>query len=118
MPQLAQLPDIFWSQLFWLAIVFGVIFFVIGLGIVPKVEATVDARDGRIADDLAGSERARAEASEIEAAYRARMDESRGEALKVAAAAKADSARATEERMKGIDAEVGARIEAAEGRIS
>jgi len=34
MPQLAQLPQIFWSQLFWLAVVFGITFFVIGLGMV------------------------------------------------------------------------------------
>ena len=54
MPQIDQLPDIFWSQLFWLAIVFGIIFFVIGRGMLPKIEATVDARDAKIADDLAG----------------------------------------------------------------
>ena len=45
MPQIAQLPDIFWSQLFWLAIVFGILFFVIGRGMLPKIQATVDARD-------------------------------------------------------------------------
>ena len=28
MPQITQLPLIFWSQLFWLAVVFGIIFFV------------------------------------------------------------------------------------------
>lgn len=117
MPQLAQLPDIFWSQLFWLAVVFGIVFFVFGLGVVPKVEATVDARDGKIAEDLAGAERARAQASETEAAYNARIEESRGEALKVAAAAKADSARRTEERMKAVDAEIRAKVEAAEARI-
>jgi F-type H+-transporting ATPase subunit b len=81
MPQLTQLPDVFWSQLFWLAIVFGVIYFVFGLGVVPKVEKTVEARDSKIADDLAAAEAARVAADETEAAYRARMDESRAEAL-------------------------------------
>ena len=35
MPQIEQLPFIFFSQLFWLAVVFGIIFFVIGRGMVP-----------------------------------------------------------------------------------
>jgi F-type H+-transporting ATPase subunit b len=116
MPQLTQLPDIFWSQFFWLAVVFGVIFFVFGLGILPKVEATVDARDKRIADDLAAAQAARVAADESEEAYRIRMDESRAEALKVAAAAKASSARATEERMRTANQENQAKVEAAEAR--
>lgn len=117
MPQLTQLPDIFWSQFFWLAIVFGVIFFVFGLGILPKVEATVDARDQRIADDLAAAQAARVAADETEAAYRVRMDESRAEALKVAAAAKASSAKATEERMRVANAANQAKVAEAEARI-
>lgn len=117
MPQLAQLPEVFWSQLFWLAVVFGIIFFFIGLGIVPKVEATVDSRDTRIAEDLAGAERARAEASETEAAYRARMDESRVEAMRVTQATKQQVLRDTEAKVKAADAEIGARTKAAEDRI-
>jgi len=49
MPQLNQLPEIFWSQLFWLVVVFGIIFFAIGRGMVPKIQSTVDARDKKIA---------------------------------------------------------------------
>ena len=52
MPQLAQLLLVYQSQWFWLAITLGVIFFGIGRGIVPRVEATVDARDAKIAADL------------------------------------------------------------------
>lgn len=117
MPQLTQLPEIFWSQFFWLAVVFGIIFFVFGLGIVPKVEATVEARDGKIAEDLAAAEAARRAADESEVAYRLRMDESRAEALKVAAAAKASSAKATEERMHGANEANQAKVAAAEARI-
>lgn len=117
MPQLAQLPDIFWSQLFWLAIVFGIIFFVIGRGMLPKIQATVDARDSKIAEDLAGAERARAEASQTEEAYRARIDESRLEAMRVTQASKQDALRETEVRIKTADAEIGVKTTAAEDRI-
>ena len=62
MPQLAQLGLVYQSQWFWLAITLAVIYFFVGRGIVPKVEATVDQRDAQIASDLAEAERLRAEA--------------------------------------------------------
>jgi len=117
MPQLNQLADAAYSQFFWLLLVLAVIYFGIGKAMLPKIQSTVDARDQRIADDLAAAQAARETADAIEAAYRARIDESRAEALKVAAAAKADSAKATEEKMKAIDAEVGAKVDHAQTRI-
>ena len=117
MPQINQLPFIYASQIFWLAVTFGLIFFGIGLGMLPKIQSTVSARDKRIADDLAEAERARAAADETEAAWRARMDESRAEAMKLTASAKQDTARETESRIKAADAEANARVEAAEARI-
>jgi len=44
MPQLSQLSEVFLSQLFWLTIALGFIFFVIARGMVPKSQATVDQR--------------------------------------------------------------------------
>ena len=55
MPQLNQLSDVLLSQLFWLAIALGFIFFVIARGMVPKIQATVDQREQQIADDLAAA---------------------------------------------------------------
>src|SRR3954465_15276550 len=114
MPQINQLPFIYASQLFWLAVTFGLIFFGIGLGMVPKIQSTVAARDQRISDDLAEAERARAAADETEAAWRLRTDESRAEAMKLTASAKQDTARETETRIKAADAEAHAKVEAAE----
>jgi F-type H+-transporting ATPase subunit b len=118
MPQIAQLPFIYASQIFWLAVVFGLIFFVIGRGMLPKIESTIEARDQRIAEDLATAERARAQADEIEAAYRARIDASRAEAMKVTEAAKQEMAREAEGKIKAADADIGKRIAAAEQRIA
>ena len=96
MPQLNQLALVAYSQFFWLAVVLGLIYFVIGKGMLPKIQSTVDARDKSIADDLAAADAARTEADAVEEAYRARMDASRGEAAKLTAKAKADSAATTE----------------------
>jgi F-type H+-transporting ATPase subunit b len=117
MPQLTQLPDVFWSQLFWLAVVFGIIFFGIGLGMLPKIESTVEARDGKVTDDLAGAEAARAAADEIEMAWRVKVEEGRAAAMAVTQASKQESARDAEVRVKAADAEIADRTGAAEERI-
>ena len=117
MPQISQISEIFASQLFWLIVSFGLIYFVIGRGMLPKIEATVDQRDRRISDDLAAAERARAEADAREEAYRAQLEANRAEALKVTQAAKQTSARATEQQVKAADAELDQKIGAAEAEI-
>ena len=117
MPQLTQLSDVILSQLFWLLLVLGFIYFVIGRGMVPKILSTVHLRDKKIAADLAAAEAAKAEVDRTEEAYRARMDESRNEAAKLTAKAKQDGAVATEGQLAKADAEIQAKIGAAETGI-
>lgn len=117
MPQLNQLPDIIWSQLFWLAVVFGIIFFGIGLGMLPKIQSTVDARGKKIADDLERAQAARSAAEETEAAWRTRMDSARAEAAKVAQDARQKSARDTEAKVRKAAEKINVKVEAAEKQI-
>jgi F-type H+-transporting ATPase subunit b len=117
MPQIAQLPFIFWSQLFWVSLVFGFIFFVIGRGMLPKIQGTVELRDRKISEDLERAQAARAEAEETEAAWRARMDAARSEAGKIAQEAKQKSALETEAKVKKAADKIGLKIESAEGKI-
>lgn len=117
MPQINQLADVLYSQLFWLLLTLAIIYFGIGKAMLPKIMATVEARDSRVAEDLAAAEAARRQADETEEAYRARIDASRAEALKVTAAARQESARATEARVKEADAANRVRLEAAEARL-
>ena len=74
MPQISQLALVFPSQWFWLLLTLGAIFFVVGRGILPKVEATIDARDAQIAADLSEAERLRAEADAAEEGWRAKVN--------------------------------------------
>ena len=117
MPQINQLPDIFISQLFWLAVVFGIIYFAIGRGMVPKIQSVVDDRDKKISDDLAAAQKARDDAEQVEATYRERIEASRADAMKLAAEAKQDAAREVEKRLAAIDAEIGKRTDEAQARI-
>jgi F-type H+-transporting ATPase subunit b len=117
MPQIEQLPAIFTSQLFWLLVVFGIIYFGIGRGMVPKIQSVVDERDRKIADDLAAAQRAREEAERTEAEYRDRMDVSRAEAMKLAQAAKQKAQLELEQRLHAVDEQIGARMAEAEAGI-
>ncbi len=117
MPQITQLPVIIFSQLFWLMVVFGLIFFGIGRGMLPKIQSTVDAREKRIADDLERAQAARAAADETEAAWRARMDAARAEAARLAQEAKQESARQTEVKVKAAADKISVKVEKAEAKI-
>jgi F-type H+-transporting ATPase subunit b len=117
MPQLTQLPDVALSQLFWLAIGLGFIFFVIARGMVPKILATVDAREKKVADDLEAAQAARVAADETEAAWRARMDAARADAARIANEARQIGARDTEAKVRKAADKIALRVEAAEARI-
>ena len=117
MPQIAQIAETYASQIFWLLITFGLIFFLIGRGMVPKIEATVQSRDSRIAADLRAAEQARAEADATEEAYRARLADVRAESGRVIQAAKDSGARATAARVAEADEGIAARTAEAEARL-
>jgi F-type H+-transporting ATPase subunit b len=117
MPQLSQLSEVYLSQLFWLAVALGFIFFVIARGMVPKIQATVDAREQRIAGDLDAAQKARAAADETEAAWRSRMDAARADAARIAQEAKAESARQTEGQVKAAADQINLKLESAQGQL-
>ncbi|PTD27333.1 ATPase [Sphingomonas fennica] len=118
MPQIAQIVETYASQIFWLLVTFGLIYFVIGRAMLPRIQATVESRDGKIADDIAAAHKAHAEADETEAAYRARIDAARAAAQKATQEAKAEAARDAEVRVKAADAELAAKIAEADTRIA
>lgn len=119
MPQIDQLSEnwYFASQIFWLVLVFGAIFVVVGLGMVPKVEATVDVRDRKIADDLAAAKAARDAADSIEEDYRIRSNAARADAQALIGAAKDAATRDAEQKLASANAAIEARLAAAEAEI-
>lgn len=118
MPQIAQLSATYASQIFWVLLVFGFIFFVIGRGMVPKVMQTVEARDKQIADDLSAAEAARKSADAEEEAWRKRENENRAQAQAIIAQSKAEAAKAAEVRLAEVNARLDAVIAEADVRIA
>jgi len=118
MPQIAQLSETIASQIFWSLIFFGIVFFIIGRGMVPKIMATVESRDRQIAADLAAAEVARAAADAEQASWSSAALKQREEAHGVIAKAKADAAKASEQRLAVAAAAIDARVAEADARIA
>lgn len=118
MPQIDQIASTFASQLFWLALLFGFVYLVIGKGMLPKIQSTVEARDQQIAADLAEASKARAVADEIEDGWRARMAEARDASTAEVAAAKARASEASQKRLAEADRAAATQMAEAEQRIA
>ena len=118
MPQIAQLMETWSSQVFWLLIVFGLVYFVIGRGMVPKVMDTVGKRDSQIADDLAAAQAARDQADAQEEAWRQRENANREAAQAVVGEAKAKAQASTESKLAKVQAGIDTQLSDAEARIA
>jgi len=118
MPQIAQLAETYSSQIFWVLFFFGLIFFVIGRGMVPKVMDTVAQRDGQIASDLAAAQAARDEADAQEEAWRKRENDNRAEAQAIIAKAKADATAKSAKKLADAQKRIDKTLAEAEERIA
>lgn len=118
MPQIEQLGQFYASQIFWLVVFFGLAFFIVGRGMVPKVMDTVAQRDKQIADDFAAAEQARRDADAQEEAWRTRENARRAEAQTVIADARAKAAQAAEGRLAETQRGLDAKLAQAEARIA
>jgi len=118
MPQISQLAATYASQIFWLLLTFGFVFFVVGLGMVPKVQGTIDKRDASVADDLAAAEAARAAADAAEEKWRARDNAAREAAQHKQAAARSEAAAATARSLADAAETINAKVAADEARIA
>ncbi len=117
MPQIAQLAETYASQIFWLLVIFGFVYFVIGRGMVPKVMDTVGLRDKQIADDLAAAQSARDAADEAEEAWRKRDNANREAAQALVTEAKGKAQASTESKLAEVQARIDTQLAEAEARI-
>lgn len=118
MPQIEQIAATYASQLFWLLLTFGLTFAIVGLGIVPKVTSTMDARDKSVADDLTAAEAARRTADAAEETWRAEENAAREAARKRLAEARAQGQVQTDAALAQANAGIEAKVTAAEAQIA
>jgi F-type H+-transporting ATPase subunit b len=117
MPQIAQLAETYASQIFWLLLIFGFVYFVIGRGMVPRVMDTVGLRDKQIADDLAAAQAARDSADEAEEAWSQCENANREAAQALVNEAKGKAQAKTESKLAEVQARIDTQLAEAEARI-
>lgn len=117
MPQLDQALETLASQVLWLAVFFGITYFLIGRGMVPKIMGTVELRDNQIAGDLAAAKAARDAADKQEEAWRVRENENRAAAQAYIAEAKAKAASSSEAKLAKAQAQLDDKLAKAQSEI-
>lgn len=118
MPQIAQLLETYASQIFWLLLTFGIIYFGIAKTMLPKITANIESRELKIANDLAAAEKARVAAEELEGDGDKALDEARSEAQAEAGKAKAKAAADAEKRMAKAELEIDEKLAAADAELN
>jgi|TARA_R100000049_G_C1954558_1_gene106382 F-type H+-transporting ATPase subunit b len=118
MPQIDQLAETFSSQAFWLLVFFGISFFVVGRGMVPKVSGTMERRSKQIADDISAAQAARDQADKEEEAWRVRENENRARAQALIAEAKAEAAAKSEKKMAAAQKRLDKKLDEADQELA
>ncbi|MDR4307868.1 F0F1 ATP synthase subunit B' [Chelatococcus sambhunathii] len=108
----------FAGQLFWLAIFFGVLLFVMAKVALPRLRNIVEGRAERISSDLAEANRLKKETDDAIAAYEKTLGDARAEGHRIAADTHEKVAREADEHRKGLESELNAKLEASETQIA
>ncbi len=106
------------SQIFWLAVTFGALYWVMSSAILPRLGGAIEDRRDRIADDLDQAAEFRREAEEAEKAYEAALADARAKAQSIAAETRAEVEAEVDAMQAEADERAAADVAAAEVRIS
>jgi len=79
------------SQLFWLAVIFGLGYVFMSRVVTPRIGTVLEERRSRLDDDLARAREASAEAATTRAEYEASLEEARAQAAEFARKASAEA---------------------------
>lgn len=106
------------SQIFWLAVTFGLLYWIMSTLVLPRLGAAIEERRDRIADDLDRAAESRRLAEEAEASYNRSLQDARAKAQAIAAATREEVGAEIGAQQKDAEASLAAKTEAAERRIA
>lgn len=106
------------SQIFWLTVLFGTLYFVLSRFILPSIGNTLERRESSIASDLDEAARLNDEAVEAQKAVEVSIAKAHAKARETADKARAKIDKNIAEETAKVDAEVDAKLADAETRIA
>ncbi len=115
MPQLDF--STFPSQIFWLLVALGVLYFILSRVALPRIAGVIEERHDAIEDDLDRAAEFKRRAGEAEKAYERALAEARANAQTIAAEARAVIQKDLDAATAKADAEIAARAAESEARI-
>lgn len=110
--------ETFASQLLWLAIFFGLLYWLVSKVFAPRLTDVIEGRASRIARDLEDAAMARTKAEEAGLAYEAALAEAKAKAQAIAQAKRDEINVAIEARRKALEADLGTKLGQAEAQIA
>lgn len=110
--------DTFPSQIFWLAVTFGLLYVLAATWIIPKVRKAIADREGSIAKDVADAAAMSGKADGAVKAFEARIAEAKARARDTANKAKAEADQKIAAETARLEADLAAKLGAAEVRIA
>lgn len=111
-------PSTYPSQLLWLAITFGLLYYLMSKVALPRISDILEVRRDRIADDIAEAERLKRETDDAIAAYEQALAEAKSKAHAIAQETRESIGAEIEDKRKAIDAENAEKMAEAEKRIT
>ena len=116
---LPQLDMSTWpSQLFWLAVTFGILYWLMAGRFLPAIGGAIEERRDRIADDLDTASEFRGQAEAAEDAYNQALADAKAKAQGIAAETRNEVDKEIADLQAETDATLDKQVAAAEARIS
>jgi F-type H+-transporting ATPase subunit b len=111
-------PETFASQLLWLAITFGFLYFLMSRIAIPRIGSILESRRQRIDGDLREADRLRIETERAAAEYEAALAEARANAHAIAEETRQGIRSDIEGKRAAVEADLAKKVSQAEARIA
>ncbi|NJM55036.1 MAG: F0F1 ATP synthase subunit B [Verrucomicrobiae bacterium] len=108
----------FAPQLVWLALTFGLLYFVLSRVVLPRIADVIDERANRIKRDLDAAERLKVETDKAIATYEDALGAAKTKANQIAAETRAALTADTDREKLSVESQLNARLAEAETRIA
>lgn len=105
------------SQLLWLALCFGTLYYFMSKRFLPQVGAIIESRKARIAKDIDDATKLQQQADAAAAAHEKSLADARAQAQLLAQNARNDAARQADAQKRQVEADFVAKLADADGRI-